>query len=276
MKPINKTNSFLALVMMLASSASAGFYFDTGMGYGYGFATEKWESSWGYWANDDEGKERYVPRIGFDMGAKVGGGSSKIGLFFVCEFSMVAPLMVPYSVEDAISYMVGPGIIFYPTQNIQLASSYGASSHAGIGGSGGYAYNFSVAYDFSNYDHGVLLGIKYYGANDEYDDYYEIRKMKSSMIGMFVKYVYKGKRASLADEKREQSQSVIRDFALKNFNEIAENNQSEGEEHLNSLILLMESEGIPKDEALLLIKKAIKKSNGKAEIFANELERLAK
>jgi hypothetical protein len=276
MKHFNKTSSFLALVMALASSASAGFYFDTGMGYGYGFATEQWEPSWGYWSNTEEDKERYVPRIGFDMGAKIGGGSSKIGLFFVCEFSMVAPLMVPYAVGDAVSYMLGPGIIFYPIKNLQLGSSYGASSHAGIGGGDGYAYNFSVAYDFGDRDHGVLLGIKYYSANDEYEDSYEIHKMKSSMIGMFVKYVYKRKGVSLADEKHEKPQSAIKAFALNNFNKIAENNQSEGGEHLNSLIMLMESEGIPKDEALLLIKTAIKKANGKAKIFANELERLTK
>jgi hypothetical protein len=37
----------------------------------------------------------------------------------------------------------------------------------------------------------------------------------------------------------------------------------------------MESEGTPKDEALLLIKRALRKSNGNAEAFANELENSA-
>jgi hypothetical protein len=68
------------------------------------------------------------------------------------------------------------------------------------------------------------------------------------------------------------SNSPIRNFAVKSYDKIAKDSQKGSGEHLNSLILLMESEGIPKDEALPLIKRALRKSNGNAEAFGNEIE----
>jgi hypothetical protein len=203
-----KINRFLlAISMALASSAYAGLYLDAGAGYGYGMATEKWGSS--YWRSaNDEGKEVHVPRVGFDAGVKFGGGLSKIGLFFVGELSIVSPLTVPYPVGSAVFYMIGPGIIFYPTQNLQIGSSIGAAYHEDFDSDDGYAYNFSIAYDFGDFNHGVLLGIKYYGASNSYDDGYKNRKIESSMIGMFIKYVYKKRSAALTDDKRKRQRKA--------------------------------------------------------------------
>jgi len=65
---------------------------------------------------------------------------------------------------------------------------------------------------------------------------------------------------------------AVRNFAIKSYNRIVEDNRNGDGEHLRSLILLMESEGVERDEALPLIKRALRKSNGNAEAFGNELE----
>jgi hypothetical protein len=67
--------------------------------------------------------------------------------------------------------------------------------------------------------------------------------------------------------------SPVRNFAVKSYGKISKDWQNGGGEYLNSLILLMESEGIPKDEALPLIRRALRKSNGNAEVFGDELEK---
>ena len=67
--------------------------------------------------------------------------------------------------------------------------------------------------------------------------------------------------------------SPIRNFAVKSYSQISKDSQKGSGEYLNSLILLMESEGIPKDEAQPLIKRALRKANGNAEVFGDELEK---
>jgi hypothetical protein len=191
---------------------------------------------------------------------------------------------------DLISFIFGPGIIYYPIPLIQLGTSIGISwvnnstnlpvefykSESGV------AANISAAIDLGKRNHGCLIGLKYFYSTNRL----EVSNVDqvSQMVSIFVKYAYRKKVSSIEDEetvsrkqsKKKQvankSQSSFRTFAVKNFDKIVEDNQSEGGEHLNSLILLMESEGTPKDEALILIKRAIRKSNGDAESFANELE----
>ncbi|MCL1967674.1 MAG: hypothetical protein FWF67_07295 [Fibromonadales bacterium] len=75
-----------------------------------------------------------------------------------------------------------------------------------------------------------------------------------------------------AVQEKAKGNSSIRSFAVKSYDKIVKDNQKGKGDHLNSLILLLESEGIPKDESMLLIKKAIRKSNGNAEIFGDEIE----
>jgi hypothetical protein len=75
-----------------------------------------------------------------------------------------------------------------------------------------------------------------------------------------------------AAQQKAKGNSSIRNFAIKSYDKIVKDNQKGKGDHLNSLILLLESEGMPKDESMLLIKKAIRKSNGNAEVFADEIE----
>jgi len=72
---------------------------------------------------------------------------------------------------------------------------------------------------------------------------------------------------------QDKQASPVRNFAVKSYDKISKDSQKGSGEYLNSLILLMESEGIPKDEALPLIKRALRKSNGNAEAFGDELEK---
>jgi hypothetical protein len=148
------------IMLVMAQTAYAGLYLDAGMGYGMSWVTETKGDSywWGY--NSEEKKHKYNPEIGYDLGLKVGGGLSKIGLFFVCEFSVLAPLVFPEYNDNSVLPMIGPGIVFYPTQNLQLGFSFSASFLSDTGDNG-YAYNFSIAYDFGYNNHGLLLGIKY-------------------------------------------------------------------------------------------------------------------
>jgi len=75
-----------------------------------------------------------------------------------------------------------------------------------------------------------------------------------------------------AVQEKAKGNSSIRNFAVKSYDKIVKDNQKGKGDHLNSLILLLEAEGIPKDESMLLIKKAIRKANGNAEVFADEIE----
>jgi hypothetical protein len=278
-----KANHFLlAASMVLAMPAYAGFYFDAGVGFGIGSYSEEYTETYQY-SNPHISTSGLG--FGYGLGLRIGGGLSNVGsgLFFVGEANLEIIDHLIFN-SNSNSLMVGPGIIFYPIRNLQLGTSFGVSSIKGEHENSydGYAYNLSVAYDFGKSNHGLLLGASYYGTGGKEDG----NEIKISKISVFVKYAFRRKKSALiADEelkqpKKEQQainepvppQSSFRNFAIKNFDKIIEDNQNNGGEHLNSLILLMESEGIPKDDALILIKRAIRKSNGDAEGFANELE----
>ncbi|MDR1829718.1 MAG: hypothetical protein LBQ76_03010 [Candidatus Fibromonas sp.] len=68
-------------------------------------------------------------------------------------------------------------------------------------------------------------------------------------------------------------QSAIKTFAVKSYSKIDADNKKGKGEYLSSLVTLMESEGIPKAEALVLIKQALRKANGNAEMFGEQIEK---
>jgi hypothetical protein len=159
---------------------------------------------------------------------------------------------------------------------------------------GGTAWSISAAVDLGSGNHGCLIGLRYFSATNSLK--VTGVDQNSSMVGVFVKYAYRKKISSLADEEStsrnpsnrtqqvvyepepvannpQKPQSSIRNFAVKNYSEIAKENQNGNGEYLNSLILLMDSENVPKDEALLLIKRALRKADGNAEVFGDEIEK---
>jgi hypothetical protein len=180
--------------MVFTSFASAISYFDMGFGVGPTWATLN-----NYNIGGDDA---------LDFGMKIGGRPINLGanLYIVGELSGTAGTYFyhfinkssqPYA--DIYSFMIGPGVIYYPIQSIQLGLSAGYSPIAyqdGLGKSGtekGYAYNISVALDlvklfdelpgFKGFGPIKLMGLKYTGTSSA--------SVKSSTIGMFLKYVYR-------------------------------------------------------------------------------------
>jgi len=70
-----------------------------------------------------------------------------------------------------------------------------------------------------------------------------------------------------------RTQSAAKSFAVKSYSKINADNKNGGGEYLNSLVTIMESEGIPKEDALVIIKQALRKANGNAEIFGEQIEK---
>jgi hypothetical protein len=199
---------FLAASIAFASSAYAGFYFDVGAEGGRRTTTESYDgcvydsddSSWGWACYTTEPQKDKYSGIGTDLGLRIGGGPSKVGygLFFVADMSTTV------LADNFHSYLsFGPGLIFYPIRELQLgsAANFGLiKSHFFYPG---YGYNFSVAYDMGEGNNGLLLGIKFSSISGKIDTWNERsnNKLESSMIGAFVKYTFRKKRAeTITDE----------------------------------------------------------------------------
>jgi hypothetical protein len=292
----------LMLAMAFTSPVFAqGLYFDTGIGIGS--ATTKVDGL--DFVTVLKGGGGSVSELAVDVGLlKVGYGPIADKPFYIVgELGGIG-----HKIEGSLyyiqinSYLFGPGIIYYPIPLIQLGASVGYSWVAYDTdmpitlpeSDGGYAWNISAAIDLGGGNHGCLIGLKYFSATNTLKSNEE---MNSSMIGVFVKYAYRKKISSLADEEAiaprkpqnnaqqvvyepepvvnnpQKPQSTIRNFAVKNYSEIVKENQNGSGEYLNSLILLMDGENIPKDEALLIIKKALRKADGNADAFGNEIEK---
>jgi hypothetical protein len=166
--------TFLITVSLPVSAQ--GFYFDIGGGVGAAFIGNevhllKYEDgTYKYHAKDDSVRvaDIVVPDLGFRLGY---GPFGTVPVYIVGEFN--------YLVAGG---GIGPGIIFYPTRNIQLGAAVGGSM--GFGGSIGLCWNISAAIDVGKRNHGCLIGINYIGT------YYG---PLMSMLGVFVKYAYREK-----------------------------------------------------------------------------------
>lgn len=182
-----------AFVMVFTSFASAISYFDIGFGVGPTWATL---NNYNIGGDDDD--------VALDFGMKIGGRPINLGanLYIVGELSGATGTYFYHFVDygshryaDIYSFMIGPGVIYYPIQSIQLGLSMGYSPIAyqdgwgKIGTKKGYAYDISVALDldkllgFRGYGPINLMGLKYTRTSSEY--------VKSSTIGIFLKYLYR-------------------------------------------------------------------------------------
>jgi len=102
------------------------------------------------------------------------------------------------------SYLIGPGVVYYPIPLVQLGASLGYSFVANQcsdsfiqaflpTSNGGVAWSTSVAFDLGKNNHSYLLGIQYFGAyNNVSPD--NVSPQTSSFIGVFVKYAFRNKR----------------------------------------------------------------------------------
>jgi hypothetical protein len=206
-----KTNYFLllaaslSLIMALASPVLAqGPYFDIGLGVGSGTTVV-----------DDMNVVKLAKKLGMDaedqaavdLGFKVGYGPiAHKPLYVIGELGGIGhPVKVGSETVQYNSYLIGPGVIYYPIPLVQLGASLGYSWAKIVwknelmdeNDGGGFAWNVSAAVDLGGGNHGCLIGLKYFNASNELK-VSEV-DMKSSMIGVFVRYAYRKKDVSLSE-----------------------------------------------------------------------------
>jgi hypothetical protein len=182
--------------MALFSAHAQGFYLDIGLGFG-----GAWTELDGTDVADAFKSEGVnFTQVGVDLGLKAGGGPiAGIPLYIVGTIGAIG-----HRLDDGTdyiqfnSYMIGPGVIFYPIPLIQIAGDIGISTVANqtsISGvtfyrsQGGFAGNVSVAVDLGGSRHGCLIGLTFFGAINRL----EISGVDQTQTGLsvFFKYTYR-------------------------------------------------------------------------------------
>jgi hypothetical protein len=100
-----------------------------------------------------------------------------------------------------ISCLMGPGVIYYPVPFLQIAASLGYSFVSNetsyvqkkymYESKGGFAGDISVAFDFGAGNHGLLAGIRFFGATNTLETSGVVQN--SSMISFFLRYAFRHK-----------------------------------------------------------------------------------
>jgi hypothetical protein len=180
-----------------------GFYLDVGLGIGKGW-TKLNGNDFVTTVKDAGGS---VTEVAVDVGFKAGYGPfGSVPLYVVGELAAMG-----HRIDDGSNYMlfnsalIGPGVIFYPIQLVQLGFSLGYSLTANetdipwVGrmydSKSGFAWNISAAIDLGKRNHGCLIGLMFFSAHNTLE--VTNAKQKSSMVGIFVKYTYRKKAPSL-------------------------------------------------------------------------------
>jgi len=208
-----KTNHFsplaatLSLIMALASPVLAqGPYFDIGLGVGSGTTVidgtdiVKFYKNLGWTGSIDNG-------MAVDLGFKVGYGPiAHKPLYVIGEIGGIGhAITLGSETLQFNSYLIGPGVIYYPISLLQLGASLGYSWAKWVyknelvdeNDGGGFAWNVSAAVDLGGGNHGCLIGLRYFSASNELKVLK--RDVESSAISVFVRYVYRQKNVSLSE-----------------------------------------------------------------------------
>jgi len=191
---MKKAIVFVFVLFLVSVSVSAqGIYFDGGIGIG---------GAWTSVDGRDIGKNvpDDVDEMAVDVGIKIGYGPlSGIPLYVVADLGGIG-----HRFYDDVnwlqynSYIVGPGVIYYPIPFLQVAASLGYStvanqSSSGLRmaeGKGGVAWDISVAADLGSGSSGCLIGLRYFGASNSLETKVD---QKSSLISVFVRYAFRSK-----------------------------------------------------------------------------------
>ena len=193
---MRKIIGFVVFFGIVSFSVSAqGFYFDIGIGVG-----GAWTRIDGNDASDFFGGGN-VREIGVDLGIKAGFGPiANMPLYIVGAIGGVG-----HRFDDGSnfiqfnSYLIGPGVIFYPIPLVQLAGTIGFSFLANdtdlpgvvmFGNDGpGFAGDLSVALDFGRGLHGVLVGARYFFAVNTLE--VSGVRQNTSVLTIFVRYAFR-------------------------------------------------------------------------------------
>jgi len=164
---------FSFILIFPFSAFSQGFYFDIGLGADYNISTIIY--------NEDDLEDSYFTYFGNNIGLKAGYGPFKN-----------APVFFVFGYEN-IYGPIGPGVLYYPIPFIQLGLSFGFPIDI-FSGNFGFAWDTSIAFDFGKKNHGVLLGIKYWGLTQKQKEFLVYKdRIVNNAFGLFVKYVYRKK-----------------------------------------------------------------------------------
>lgn len=186
----------LATLFFVSSLAvfSQGLYLD--VGFGIGSATTKIDGT-----DVSALFGSSVKDIGVEFGMKLGYGPvGGLPLYVVGEFSGIGHRFYDdYNYIQFNSYLIGPGIIFYPTSYLQLAASIGFSFVANetdlpvnmYDSKSGYAWNISAAVDLGGVNHGCLIGLRYSRTNNTLE--VSGAELETSLVSIFIKYAYRDK-----------------------------------------------------------------------------------
>jgi hypothetical protein len=190
----------VGLVLGAFSMVSAlEFYGDAGIGVGFGFTSIDGQNVKGDAPSD-------VSDLAVELGAKFGFRLlDDMPLYGVIEVGGIGHRLqhesdwVQYN-----SYIIGPGVVFYPVPPVQLAASVGYSFAAIVSSndppmgwpssSAGFAWNVSAGYEFGSGTHRPLIGVKLSGTHNSLSHTLLDRNlpMNSTAICFFVRYVFRG------------------------------------------------------------------------------------
>lgn len=162
---------FICFLLLPLSVAAQGLYLDVGLGVNYNISTIVYD--------EDDIKNSYFTYMGINLGFKAGYGPfDNIPLYFVFGY-------------ENIYGPIGSGVIFYPISLLQLGLSFGFPIEIFYGNMG-FAWDLSAAVNFGRNNHGVLLGIKYWGLTQGHKESgYSGNRIVNNAFGIFVKYIYK-------------------------------------------------------------------------------------
>jgi hypothetical protein len=143
-----------------------GFYLDAGLGVDYSLTTIIY--------NDEDIHNSNFSYMGINFGFKAGYGPlGNVPVYFIVGY-------------ENIYGPIGLGVVFYPIPLIQLGSSLGLTVDLG------FAWDISAGIELGKRNHGLLIGLKYWGLTQKYKESgYSGDRMVNNAFGMFLKYVYK-------------------------------------------------------------------------------------
>jgi hypothetical protein len=100
------------------------------------------------------------------------------------------------------SYLLGPGVVYYPAPFLQIAVSLGYSFVSNetsfvekkymYESKGGFAGDISAALDLGAGNHGLLAGLRFFGATNTLETSGLVQN--SAMVSFFIRYAFRHKR----------------------------------------------------------------------------------
>ena len=186
--------SGLFFIMITFSAFSQNLYFDIGLGVGS--ATTELDGQ-----DFSDSMDPSVEEAAVEIGLKLGFGPiARMPLYIVGEISGIGHRFEDeYNYIQFNSYLIGPGIIFYPAPFLQIAASIGYSyvsnqtdlPYALYESTSGTAGNASVAIDLGSRNNGLLIGLKYSVTKNTLET--SEAEQQTSLTSIFIKYAYRNK-----------------------------------------------------------------------------------